>query len=153
MNTDPCPSVFICVHLWFQFSASKTATNFTKRITATLKNLTHKRYVSRFHKLTFDHGLSLAEMLDEQGEIAGRRKLRPARRAAARMSLESRYPDHSLGTFTIRIKEIVMPSLVKGTIRLITVLILATVVLAAQSERGTIRGTITDATGSVMPGV
>ena len=46
-----------------------------------------------------------------------------------------------------------MASMVKGTISITAVLILATVVMAAQSERGTIRGTITDATGSVMPGV
>src|SRR5213083_2727200 len=46
-----------------------------------------------------------------------------------------------------------MASMVKGTISITAVLILATVVMAAQSERGTIRGTVTDATGSVMPGV
>ena len=44
-------------------------------------------------------------MRDEQGEIAGRGKLRPARRVVARMSLGGRYPDHSLRKFTIQIEE------------------------------------------------
>jgi Carboxypeptidase regulatory-like domain len=46
-----------------------------------------------------------------------------------------------------------MASRMKGTICIISAFILATAVLVAQSERGTIRGTVTDASGSIMPGV
>jgi len=46
-----------------------------------------------------------------------------------------------------------MANTLKTTLCIVVISLLATGLLVAQSERGTIRGTVTDSSGSVMPGV
>ena len=46
-----------------------------------------------------------------------------------------------------------MANTLKTTLCIVVISLLATGILLAQSERGTIRGTVTDSSGSVMPGV
>jgi hypothetical protein len=46
-----------------------------------------------------------------------------------------------------------MANTLKSTLCIVVISLLATGLLVAQSERGTIRGTVTDSSGSVMPGV
>src|SRR5262245_28113649 len=46
-----------------------------------------------------------------------------------------------------------MARTMRGTICIFTVFIAAVAMMVAQSERGTIRGTVTDSSGSIMPGV